>query len=149
MFHFSKDILPYNNNHEVSSKFWSCCKLCFITDLINLVVVEVWWSCVNQLEQVAGCRLIETALRSCIANFGWQAWKRSTRHHAQCSPIRCQDEKRWKIDLFTNAKLWTRAAPQKPLEESSLPSIYWTESGGCRQPLIFGLHSSFESIGDQ
>ena len=48
-----------------------------------------------------------------------------------------------KIDLFTNAKLWSRAAPQEPLEESSLPGfIERNLDGGCRQP-AFGLHSVF------
>ena len=136
-----------NNNHEVCSKFWFCCKLCFITDLINWFVVAVWWSCdLNQLEQVAGCRLIETALSSCISNLGWQAWKRSTRHHAQYPPIRCQDEKRWKIDLFTNAKLGTRAAPQKPLEQSSLPIDLLNGIWRLLPAPAFDLHSSFECI---
>ena len=51
-----------------------------------------------------------------------------------------------KIDLFTNAKLWTRAAPQEPLEESSLPGfIERNPDGGCPR-LARGLRSAFESI---
>ena len=52
-----------------------------------------------------------------------------------------------KIDLFTNAKLWIRAAPQEPLEESSLPGFIERDlDGGCPRLAATGLHFVFKSI---
>ena len=124
----------------VSPIFWFWSKLCFIvTDLINLVVVAVWWICGNQLKEAH--RLKQTARRSPIANFVWQAHRRWTAHHAQCSRIWCQDEKSWKNRLIYKCQARNPCCAAKSCKESSFPRFIERDSEAANATSQPGLCS--------